>query len=239
MRGIYLVFGYPTVELFSEAVRVAEDAGFDFLEVGIPFSDPVADGPILTKASKLAIERGATFDEAVKWMNGYTGGLSLYVMTYANILWAKGLSLASKMLEGAGVKGAIVADLPNTEHGLFLDGGFELPIVPFATPETREKDLKAIEDASGDFVYFVSVRGTTGGAFGLDEETERKIEMVRKRCGKPVVIGFGISTSEHVKRALSVADGFVIGTRAVSELTKGLNNFESWCRSLTLKVADD
>ncbi len=234
MKGLYLVFGYPDVEAFDRAVALAEGSGFDFLEVGVPFSEPVADGPYLSAASKRAIERGVTLENALEWIASYKGGLKIYVMTYANILLARGLERVSREMRDAGVRGVIVADLPNREQWFFRERGFELPIIPFATPESRRQDIEMIADLDADFVYFVSVRGTTGSGFRLEREVVEKIGFLREICKKPVVLGFGISEPEHVRAALKVADGFVIGTRAVRELDRGLDFFESWCNSLTM-----
>ncbi len=234
MRGVYLVFGYPNAEAFERAVEIAEKMGFDFLEVGVPFSEPVADGPYLSAVSKRAVDMGINLREAIDWLSGYRGRMRMYVMTYANILWAYGLERASYDLGRAGVRGVIVADLPNSFHWFLRERGFRLPIIPFATPESREKDIEPVAGVDADFLYFVSVRGTTGSGFALDSELESKLSFVRSVVGKPVVLGFGISECEHVKAALKVADGFVIGTRAVKELERGVEFFESWCKSLTM-----
>ncbi len=229
MKGLYLIAGYPDFETFSRAVEIAEAAGFDFIEVGIPFSDPVADGPFLTKAAQEAIKKGVSFERALDWMRSYKGSLKLYVMTYANVLWAMGLEKASKELEKVGVEGVIVADLPNSEHGFFKSNGFSLPLISFATPESRRKDIKELEKVNEGFIYFVSVRGTTGGRFNPDEETKEKILHLKNHCKVPVVLGFGISTKEDAEEALKLAHGFVIGTEAVRRLSSGIKDFESWC----------
>ena len=232
MKGVYLVAGYPDFALFDEAVRVAEECGFDFLEVGVPFSDPVADGPLLTKAAHTAIERGVNLDSVLDWLRGYSGSMKIFVMTYANILWARGLERVSEEFAECGVKGVIVADLPNEEHWFFKEQGFFLPLIPFATPESSFEDLDRLSETKEGFIYFVSVRGTTGGRFSLDEETKEKLSYLRKRAKVPVVIGFGISGAEDVKSALELADGFVVGTKAVAVLEKGIDSFRNWCKSL-------
>ncbi len=229
MKGLYLVAGYPDFETFSHAVEIAEASGFDFIEVGIPFSDPVADGPFLTKAAQEAIKNGVSFERALEWLRSYKGSLKLYVMTYANVLWAVGLGRASRELEEAGVEGVIVADLPNSEHSFFKSNGFLLPLISFATPESRESDMEMLKEINEGFIYFVSVRGTTGGRFNPDEETKEKIFYLKNHCKVPVVLGFGISTKEDAEQALQLAHGFVIGTEAVKRLSSGIKDFESWC----------
>ncbi len=231
MKGLYLVAGYPSFEAFDAAVKMMESLGFDFLEVGIPFSDPVADGPLLARAAKRALESGVTYERALEWISSYRGSLRIYVMTYANILWARGLKNASLEMKNAGVKGVIVADLSNRERWFFKERGFELPIIPFATPESRPCDLEALNREDADFIYFISTRGTTGSGF-LDEDALEKLNHLKSSSRSPVVLGFGISEAKHAARALEVADGFVVGTRAVMELEMGLESFESWCRSL-------
>lgn len=148
-------------------------------------------------------------------------------------LWARGLKKASYELGECGVEGVIVADLPNSEHWFFKNEGFSLPIVPFATPESTEEDIQKLSEFDKGFIYFVSVRGTTGASFNLGDETVKKTKKWLKKVAKiPVVLGFGISTSADAKKALELADGFVVGTRAVEALAKGLDIFEAWCQEL-------
>ncbi len=222
------------MDTFDEALEIAVKSGFDFIEIGVPFSDPVADGPIIAKASWEAIKKGVTLNLILEYLERKNLGKTteLYIMTYSNIIWSLGPKKVSERLEKCGVKGCIIADLPNEEHSFFRNTGFSLPIVKFATPESRDDDLVKLIEVEEGFIYFVSVRGTTGGSFHIDHDTERKLLFLKEKAKVPVILGFGIRNKKDVERALSLAHGFVIGTKAVEILEKGVNAFKSWCEEI-------
>ncbi|NPA15385.1 MAG: tryptophan synthase subunit alpha [Deferribacteres bacterium] len=234
MKGLYLLGGYPDMKTFDEALEIALDAGFDFIEVGVPFSDPVADGPVIARAALGALKKGVNLKLILDYLKGKRLGerVDLYIMTYSNILWAANPGRLSGVLKECGVKGCIVADLPNEEHPFFKRAGFELPLVSFATPESREEDLLKLAEVKEAFIYFVSVRGTTGGSFCLDADTQRKLLFLKERAKVPVVLGFGIKSREDVEKALTLAHGFVIGTKAIELLSEDIKAFERWCREI-------
>jgi tryptophan synthase alpha chain len=216
MKGIYLVGGYPDREGFKRAARVVAECGFDFLEVGIPFNDPVADGPVIAGAALSVIEAGVTPEMIMEDIRSIRDlPLKKYVMTYANIVDAYGLDRFSKESEGL-LSGVIIADLPNRMRPALCGSGLSLPVIPFATLETREKDLELLSEAEGDFIYFIGLRGITGARADFrDPDLVAKVREIREACGKPIVIGFGIKDINDVWAALESGDGFVVGTEAV------------------------
>ena len=233
MKGIYLVFGYPDEEVFTKAVEITQEIGFDFVEIGVPFSDPVADGPILSAASQKSLKKGVNTKKVLEWLKENELKMDVYIMTYANIVIAYGPDKFSRDFLEAGVKGCIIADLPNEEHIFLKDRGFEMPLIPFATPESRISDLELIAERTRDgFIYFVSMRGTTGGDFSLEDDVIEKLSILRDKARVPVIVGFGIKEKHHVKEVFKVADGFVIGTKAVEMLEKGLESFKDWLVAL-------
>jgi len=230
--GIYLLANYPSREAFVEAVKICDKNGIDFLEIGFPFSDPIADGDLLEKACCETLQKYdfddtlASFREA-RWMfNG-----RLYIMTYTNIVYSMGID---EFAEKVGkISGIILADLPLRETEMF-DREFRkhgINIIRFLTPESREEDIRKVVKNARDFIYFVSKRGTTGGGFELDEEVREKIGRVKK-SGNEVFVGFGIKDYEDVRLACEVADGAIIGTKAVSELEAGVDKFGRYIASL-------
>jgi tryptophan synthase alpha chain len=230
--GIYLVADYPSRGTFLEAVRACQDLGVDFLEIGFPFSDSVADGEVLERASREALRHGAMGDfiEGFREARAIFQG-RMYIMTYANIVYSRGVSQFIHRVGPA--SGLILADLPLREIPLFEKGmrGTSVNIIRFLTPESRFEDIALALRGARDFIYFVSKRGTTGGGFELDEETEEKIGHVRGR-GVPVYVGFGIREKRDVDSACKVADGAIIGTKAVSELEHGIGRFRDFLASL-------
>jgi tryptophan synthase alpha chain len=230
--GIYLLANYPSQEAFIEAVRICDKNGVDFLEIGFPFSDPIADGDTLEKACYETLQKydfNDTVDSFREVQSIFKG--KIYIMTYTNIVYSMGIDeFAEKVGKIAGI---ILADLPLREIGPF-EKGFKkhgINVIRFLTPESRDEDIKRAVKSARDFIYFVSKRGTTGGAFALDEETREKIGRV-KASGREVFVGFGIKDSNDVRLACEVADGAIIGTKAVMELEAGIDQFRRYIGGL-------
>ena len=230
--GIYLLANYPSREIFLEAVRICDRENIDFLEVGFPFSDPVADGDALEKACYDTLKR-YDLDDAVHSLHDvqriFHG--KIYIMTYANIVYGPGVENFAKRL-GA-ISGIILADVPLRE-ARFFEKTFKkygIAVIRFLTPQSRNEDIDSALKGTRDFIYFVSKRGTTGGEFSLDEETRAKIGRVRERGGV-VFLGFGVQGREDVELAFQHADGAIIGTRAVSELNRGTDSFRNYIGQL-------
>ena len=228
MKGIYLMGGYPDSKTFLNEVEAVSDAGYDFIEIGIPFNDPVADGPVIAEAGLAAIKNGTTAESILSDIKKISAlPVKKYIMTYANIINAYGKEKFSKDVSGL-IQGLIIADLPNRMRSIFSGTALTVPIIPFATMETRDKDLDLLCEAGGDFIYFVALRGITGSRSNLDDPLIReKIEMIRKKSSKPIVIGFGIKDSADVKKAMLLGNGFVIGTEAVAR-QKDLISFKKY-----------
>lgn len=226
--GIYLLSNYPNEETFLEAVRICDQANVDFLEIGIPFSDPIADGEVLEKASFEVLKKYNTqtfFDNLERIRSIYSK--RIYIMTYTNIAYNKKKEI-KKYLNS--ISGVILADLPVRESRRF-EQILGCNIIKFATPESRKSDLNLAIKGSNDFLYFVSKRGTTGGNFALDENTIEKISYCRRFV--KVYLGFGIKKPEDIKSASEYADGVIIGTQAALELEKGVQGFRKFIENLT------
>jgi tryptophan synthase alpha chain len=216
MKGIYLVGGYPDRNTFDECLQAVVQSGFDFIEVGIPFNDPLADGPVIAEAIHeslaLGIVPGLVIEDILGMKNKK---IKKYVMTYANIVHSFGVAkFADRMADV--LEGVIIPDLPNRMARIFIEQGFDIPIVPFATLETRESDIDMINRSKSEILYFVGVRGITGSAGNLDSaELLKKIKMIKENTDKKLIIGFGIKTAADAEKALGIGDGFVVGTEAV------------------------
>jgi tryptophan synthase alpha chain len=233
--GIYLLANYPSKERFIEAVRICDHLGVDFLEVGFPFSDPVADGDLLERASYETLKH-FNFNDFAENLNEARARFSgrIYVMTYANVVYGVGID---RFAEKAGpITGMILADVPLREITLFEKplAKHGINLVRFLTPESRAGDIKHALNGAKDFIYFVSKRGTTGGGFTLDEETVEKIKQARGK-GSDVYIGFGIKERKDVELSFETADGAIVGTRAVEALEEGVGEFEKLVRGLVAR----
>ncbi|WP_025209222.1 tryptophan synthase subunit alpha [Hippea sp. KM1] len=227
--GIYLVCNYPDREGFLRAVELCNRYGVDFLEIGLPFSDPTADGDVIEKASMEVLKRYrmADFLDSTKQARRIFNG-RLYIMTYANIVFSYGIDRFAG--DFGFIDGLILADVPYRESNRFKKPLSKKGIgfVYFATPESRQEELERLKRDANDFIYFVSIRGTTGGEFRLDDETKRKIEFLKGAKHK-VILGFGIRNKQDIENACRYADGVVIGTAAV-EAMRG--DFETFLLSL-------
>jgi tryptophan synthase alpha chain len=232
MRGIYLVAGYPDENRFMESFRAVEQAGFDFVEIGIPFNDPIADGPVIARAIHEALAGGATPGNVMKNIRSlHDSGIKKYAMTYANVIYSIGPGKFSDEMAGI-LSGVIVPDLPNRMARRFYEGGLGIPVVPFATLETRPSDIDLINGSESEILYFVGVRGITGSAGNLDSpELLDKIKMLKAHTSKKIIIGFGIKTKNDADRALEIGDGFVVGTEAVRR-QKNPGELKDYLRSL-------
>ena len=230
MKGIYIVGGYPDRNKFKESFKTIADSGFDFIEVGIPFNDPTADGPVIAKAINETIDNGTQINDIIDDIILLSDvDIKKYVMTYSNIIYSYGIKKFSDKLKDY-IDGIIIADLPNRMTKLFYDKGFDIPIVPFATLETRESDIDLIKESRSEFIYFVGIRGITGSnADFTSKELTDKIDMLKKQSDKKIIIGFGIKNSSDVDKALNIGDGFVVGTEAV----KRQNDIKSFKNHIT------
>jgi tryptophan synthase alpha chain len=215
----FVTAGDPSLERTVEAAVEMDAAGVDILELGVPFSDPLADGPVIQRSSERALRRGVTLKsvlEAVRQIRRKSE-LPLLLFSYYNPLLRYGLARLAKDAREAGVDGVLVTDLPPEEAGPWLEVARPagLDTVFLAAPTSPDERLTRVAEASRGFVYAVSRTGVTGERQALSEEARPLLERIRARTGVPVALGFGISTPEQVAQAAGVADGVVVGSALV------------------------
>lgn len=220
----YLMGGFPSLEGSLAIGRAYAEAGADLVELGVPFSDPLADGPVIQAAGSAALAAGATVESVIEVARALSDELPVVVMCYANQIVARGFERFCDMLAGAGVSGVIVPDLP-LEEG---DATFEacdargLAQVPLVAPTTPDERLERIGARARGFVYVVSVTGTTGERSSLQDALPALVERVRSRTSVPVAVGFGIATAAQVGAVADAgADGVIIGSRLVRAAADG------------------
>ncbi|HDP79408.1 MAG TPA: tryptophan synthase subunit alpha [Spirochaetes bacterium] len=225
-NGLYLVAHYPDRDTFNRAALEGLEH-FDFLEVGIPFTDPVADGPVIADAAHRVLADGFTVAGGLETLREIRAAApprkKLYLMTYANIVAGRDPDRFARAAAKAGADGMIIPDAPFAESGLFR-GALEkygMEYISFITPETTPAQIKLIARRARGFLYFISIRGITGSALRLDRDTREKIALARKHSPVPVVLGFGVRDRRSIDTALKNADGFIMGTRFVEALRDG------------------
>lgn len=221
----YVVAGYPDAETSLQAALAAADAGADLLEVGLPYSDPLADGATLQRASSVALLAGATFDrslELVRRIAAVRPGLPLVPMAYANqVLGGGDGATVARRLADAGASGIIVADLTPDEGGPFeaVARSFDLAVVYLVAPTTRPERRAEIAARTGGFLYCVSLVGVTGARSSLPSTVGRLVRDVRRSSLVPVAVGFGVSRPSHVRAlARAGADGVIVASALVDAL---------------------
>jgi len=233
----YLMGGDTSLEA-TEALLVALDlSGADVIELGIPFSDPIADGPVLQAAATRALRAGATLPKLLELMTRLKGKLHTPVvaMGYLNPLLAMGLDVFAAAAADAGLSGAIVPDLPLEEAEPLRTalGAHGLDLIPLVAPTTGSERMKAIAASATGFVYYVSVTGVTGARAELPTDVAERIAELRKASSAPVAVGFGIARPEQAAALRGIADGVVVGSALVAtHFEKGVVAAAKLVRSL-------
>lgn len=215
----FLTAGDPSLERTVAAASELEAAGVDVLELGVPFSDPLADGPVIQRSSERALGRGVTLAsvlDAVRRIRERSA-IPLLLFSYLNPLLRHGLERLARDARRSGVDGVLVTDLPPEEAGEWLPAarGEELDTVFLAAPTSGDVRLRRVTEASRGFVYAVSRTGVTGEQESLSEDAKPLVERIHALTDVPVALGFGISTPEQVAAAARVADGVVVGSALV------------------------
>ena len=230
----YITAGFPSKRLFLPILKTLSDSGVDFVEVGVPHSDPLADGPVIQHSSNIALKNGVT----LKWIVDACRGMQdakikpLILFSYLNPILQYGFEKLLKDLPKPLFYGLIIPDLPLEEAKKYLSGfkKYKLNFIPLIAPTTKKNKIKMIVETcygkslQDGFIYLVSVAGVTGVRAKLSEELKNKIKEIKSQTKKPVVVGFGISNNKHVKDVISYgADGVVIGSALVKVLTDSNN----------------
>jgi tryptophan synthase alpha chain len=216
----YVTAGYPTLEQLPGLVRSLTRAGADVIEIGIPFSDPLADGPILQRAATEALAAGTRVRDVLRVVSQIsTEAPPLVFLTYINPVFRYGIEEFARDSAQAGVAGWIIPDLPWLESRAVRDTAqqYGIALIPLAAPTSTDQHLKAIAHGHG-FVYGVSVTGVTGVRDAVDTGVETLVARVKNFVDLPVAVGFGISTPAQAREVGRVADGVIVGSALVKTI---------------------
>lgn len=220
----YFTAGYPTTAVSRDALVMAVEAGADFVEVGIPFSDPLADGPVIQRSSQVALDGGMSLRGALALIREVQLPVPVIVFSYLNPVLAYGVQRFTADAVAAGASGVLLTDLPAGEDAALeaavRAGGLDL--IRLIAPTTVDGRMEqAMRGASG-FLYLISRLGVTGAQTRMDGETEKLITHVRAAAGLPVAVGFGLATAEQARTVARLADGVVVGSALVERLGQGI-----------------
>jgi tryptophan synthase alpha chain len=220
----YLTCGDPNLATSRDIALAAIEAGADVIELGVPFSDPVADGPVIQRASERALRAGTTLQQVLGLAKEIRqrSDAGLIIFTYLNPIMRMGFAKFSAALEDAGVDGALITDLPVEESAGYLSGMRDrgLATVFLAAPTSTDARLKQIAQVSSGFVYAVSRTGVTGARQQLPEDAPALVRRLRKYTKLPVAVGFGISTAEQFNAVGKFADAGVVGSAIVQTVER-------------------
>jgi tryptophan synthase alpha chain len=219
----YLMGGYPSLDASAEAGLAAAAAGADLIELGVPFSDPLADGPVIHAAGTEALAGGATPHATLRVCERIAAEVPVVLMVYVNVVLTAGSEAFALRAAAAGAAGLIVPDLPHDEAGEVRAAcdAEGLALVPLVAPTTTPERVARIGADARGFVYTVSLTGTTGERGALPPRLEETVGRVRAATSAPVAVGFGISTSEQAGAVAELADGVIVGSRIVRAAGEG------------------
>ena len=240
--GVFLTAGYPSLEYSKDIFKKILDAEVDFIEIGLPFSDPMADGPLIQHSSQIAIEQNTSVEECfklVKEIRKINNEIPIILMGYYNPIHYYGNLKFIKKAVLSGIDGLIIVDLPMEEDEEFYNLSYKnnLPLIRLVTPTTDEERLKKILKNAHGFVYYVSVTGITGTKSASVNDVKNKIKVIKKITNLPVIAGFGIKNSVDAKKMSSISDGIVIGSSLVNKIEEvykkknGLNEIFKFLKS--------
>jgi tryptophan synthase alpha chain len=234
----YVMAGDPSLERTAEVVRTLEECGADIIELGVPWSDPVADGPVIQRAAERALAAGVNLRNVIALVARLRQStrIPIVLMTYYNPVFKYGEENFCRDAAAAGVDGIIVPDLPPEEAATLrrLARAARIDTVFLAAPTSTPERRRLIARASRGFIYYVSITGITGARLALGPEQRSGIEELRAAGGKPVALGFGVSTPEEAAAVAAFADGVIVGSAIVRRMAEP--GLEEYLRSLRAAI---
>ena len=235
----YLTAGYPSLPKTAALVRTLERAGADVIELGFPFSDPLADGPTIQWSSAQALAKGVKIRQIFRLVRSLRRQtqVPLVAMSYANLIDHYGVKAFCRDAIKAGLDGVIVPDLPPEEASELVQAArkVRLATIFLAAPTSSPKRLRQIARLSRGFIYFVSLTGVTGARRQLPKELNQQVRRLKKMTSLPVAVGFGVSNPAQVKQLARVADGVIVGSAIIQAIrrSKKLSSVGRFARSLS------
>lgn len=239
----YITAGDPDMSTTSKALKVLDSCGSDIIELGMPYSDPLADGPVIQAAATRALAKGTNFDAIITMLRETIPQISspIALFSYYNPILKRGAEKFMSTIEDVGVRGLVVPDVPLEETQILRNEAAKhnIELVLLTTPTTPTKRMRAIVKASEGFVYLVSSIGVTGARASVSSRVQSLLQEIKEATEKPVAVGFGISKPEHVKQVAGWgADGVIVGSAMVRILgeakspEEGLKELDDFTRSL-------
>jgi len=232
----YIMAGDPSFETTKETILMLEQCGADIVELGVPFSDPLADGPTIQRAAERALKNGVTLRKVIAFVEDIRSStqIPLILMTYFNPVFKYGSERFIRDASDAGVDGLIIPDLPPDEAADFIKYARKanLDTIFLLAPTSTEDRIRIVAKASKGFLYYVSITGTTGSGLLFDGSMERLISEIKGHTDTPVAVGFGVSTPDDAAAVAKVADGVIVGSAIVKKLHETPDTLKDYVISL-------
>ena len=235
---VFITAGYPSLAVTEKLILAFDRLGVDIVELGVPFSDPLADGPIIQEASQSALKKNIHLDEILKLVKRVrkVTDIPLCLMTYYNPIFCFGEEKFVSCAKDAGVDGVIIPDLPPEEGKSFIKCAKTrgLDTICFLSPTSSKERMHSITKVATGFIYYVSLTGVTGARESLPADLAGNLKAIKKYTAKPVCVGFGVSSSSQIKQIYKIADGAIVGSAIVKiikdnigkpDLIKRVGNF--------------
>jgi tryptophan synthase alpha chain len=242
----FITAGDPDLETTAEALQILDRCGADIIELGVPYSDPLADGPVIQAAATRALQRGTTLEQVLEMLTKITPSIKapIILFTYYNPILHRGIEPFLQQIKAAGVSGLVVPDLPLEEAAGLLQPASEIGIdlVLLVAPTSSADRIEAIARASQGFIYLVSVTGVTGMRSQMESRVSDLLSQIRSVTDKPIAVGFGISHPEQAQQVREWgADGAIVGSAFVKRLAAdtpaaGLEAIAQFCQDLKHSV---
>jgi tryptophan synthase alpha chain len=232
----YIMAGDPSLEKTKDIVLLFEECGADIVELGVPFSDPLADGPTIQRASERALKNGITLRKVISHIKDLrqVTRIPIVLMTYFNPVFKYGVENFVKDSKVAGVDGVIIPDLPPDEAEDFikLSRKAVLDTIFLLAPTSTEDRIKKVTKSSSGFIYYVSITGITGATLLLDGSMDVLISKIKKYTDKPIAVGFGVSTPEEASAVAEISDAVIVGSAIVKRLHESPYELKNYLISL-------
>jgi tryptophan synthase alpha chain len=244
----FITAGDPDLETTAKALRALARAGADLIELGVPYSDPLADGPVIQAAATRALRRGVRLEDVLQVIEDTAGEIEVPIIlfTYYNPIFHRGVEAFLAQIQAAGVRGLVVPDLPLEEAKTLLEpaAAMGIEVTLLVAPTSPQERIEAIARSSQGFIYLVSVTGVTGMRSQVADRVKDLLVSLRHVTDKPIGVGFGVSGPEQAKQMKDWgADAVIVGSALVKRLAagtpeQGLADIEAFCRSLKAAIAE-
>ena len=226
----YITAGYPSLDASCDYVLAMKEAGVDMVELGLAYSDPLADGPVIQNASARALEKGVNTDKVFKLVEKIRklSEIPLILLVYYNSIYSYGIDSFISKAEKSGLDGLIIPDLPLEERASLQEKMkvLGLDLIPLVAPTSKERIGKIVDNSSG-FIYCVSSTGVTGVRSGFDKNIKNFLADVREETDLPLAIGFGISGPEAARDLSKISDGVIVGSALIRKIDEGMEDGSS------------